>query len=99
MADYRDLTGDYEIDYPLLKEMFHSLTTEINIDNQQGQVITHTFTTTAAEVITHDLGKTPVLFTELDKTVAGTIYRSASDADSITLVSSSDSQVLKFYVE
>jgi len=99
MADYRDLTGNYEVDFPILKEMFHSLTNEINIDNQQGEVISHTFTTTSAEVITHRLGKIPTLFTEMDKTEAGTVHRTAWDADGITLVSSDNSQVLKFYVE
>ena len=99
MADYRDLTGDYEVDFPLLKELLHSITTEMNVDNRQGQVIEHTFTTTSAETIAHDLGKTPTLWEAQDLEGSGTIYRDSWSATSISLVSSNSSQVLRFYVE
>ena len=99
MAGYRDLTGDYAQDVHILRELLQGLTTEINIENQQGEVIDHSFVGTGAEIIPHGLGKIPTLWREDDKTVAGTVYRSAWDKDSITLVSSDATQVLRFYVE
>lgn len=99
MADFRDLTGDYSNDWPILREMLLSITNESNVDNMQGEVIEHTFTTTSAESITHRLGKTPTLWKILDLTVAGTVYRSAWDETTVSLVSSSSSQTVKIYVE
>lgn len=99
MADYRDLTGDYEKDFGILKEMLHSLTSEIHMDNMRGQIIEHTFVGTDPEAIDHGLDKTPTLWKILDTIVAGTVYRSEWGANSITLVSSDATQVLRFYVE
>jgi hypothetical protein len=99
MADFKDLTGDYEKDWPKIRDMFLSLTNEADVDNRVGQVIEHTFTTTSAEEISHDLNKTPTLWEILDTTVAGTVYRDSWSSTSISLVSSNSSQVVKIYVE
>lgn len=100
MADIRDLTGEsYERDFPIIREYLLDLATTQRVDNMEGQVITHTFTTTSAEVIPHKLGRVPINFIVLDTNTAATVHRTASTNASISLVSSSSSLVLKFYVE
>lgn len=99
MADYRDLTGNYESDFGILREFMRSISNEINLGNMEGQVIDHTFTTTNAEAITHKLGHTPTAWKILDTDTAGTIHRDSWTATTISLVSSSSSQTVKIYVE
>jgi hypothetical protein len=99
MADLRDLTGDYATDWPIIKAMFQSLTTEMTVDNRDGETIDHSFSSTSAEEITHTLGRIPTLFEIIDIDTAGTVHRTAWDADSITLVSSDASQSVRIYVE
>lgn len=99
MADYLDLTGDYEKDFPNIDQMFRDLTQVQKRTNKVGEVIDHTFVGTTPEAITHGLEKTPTEFTELDKSLHGTIRRTAWDSTTITLESEVTSQVLRFYVE
>ena len=100
MADVRDLKGDdYTKDFAVLREFLSDLSNTLRVDSLEGEVITHTFTTTSAEVITHKLGRTPTSWVILDSSVAATVHRTAWGTSSISLVSSSSSLVLKFYVE
>lgn len=99
MADYLELTGDYEKDFPNIRQMFRDLTESQKRENDIGETITHTFVGTSPEPITHGLEKTPTEFTELDKSLHGTIRRTAWDDTTITLASDITGQVLLFYVE
>ena len=99
MADYLDLTGEYEKDHLNITQMLRDLTQSQKRVNMVGQVITHTFVGISPEVIAHGLEKTPTEFTVLDISLHGTIIRTAADSNSITLESDIDAQVVKFYVE
>ena len=100
MADIRDLQGvTYAEDFPIIKEFLEDLANNLKVTDLEGEIITHTFTTTGAEAITHQLGRTPVNWVSLDKSVAATVYKSSAGTSSISLVSSSGSLVFKFYVE
>lgn len=97
--DYLDLTGDYETDFPNISQMLRDLAQSQKRDNQVGQVIDHTFSGITPEVISHGLEKVPTEYTELSKSLHGTIIKTASDSTTITLESNITSQVLRFYVE
>jgi hypothetical protein len=97
--DYLDLTGDYETDFPNIQQMFRDLANVQKRSNKVGQTITHTFSGTAPEVISHSLEKTPTEFSLLDQSLHGTIRRTAWDGTTITLESSVTAQVITFYVE
>lgn len=99
MADFLDLSGDYKDDIENIVQMFTDLTQSQKRINMKGQVLDHTFVGTSPEVITHGLEKTPTEFTILDKSLHGTIIRTAWDSTTITLESSITSQILRFYVE
>jgi len=99
VADYLDLSGDYEKDFENITQMFRDLTQDQKRSNMTGQVIEHTFAGTSPEVIEHGLEKTPTEFTELDKSLHGTIIRTAGDSTTITLESDITGQVLSFYLE
>jgi len=100
MADLRDLSGaSYEEDFPVLKEYLEDIAQHTRMSDLEGQIITHTFTTTSAEEIPHKLGRDTVNWVILDKDVAATVHKTTSSTSTISLASSSSSLVLKFYVE
>ena len=100
MADIRDLRGkSYEEDFPIIREYLEGLSSNTKVSNLEGQEITHTFTTTSAEAIPHDIGRDPVSWVILDASVAATVHKTASSNTTLSLVSSSSSLVVKIYVE
>lgn len=100
MADIRDLGGeDYQEDFSILREFLEGLTNNVKVSNLEGEIITHTFTSTSAEAITHQLGRDPVSWTILDQDEAITVYKSASTINNISLISSSATATIKFYLE
>lgn len=100
MADIRDLGGeDYQEDFSILREFLEGLTNNVKVSNLEGETITHTFTGTSAEVITHQLGRDPVSWVILDKDKAATVHKTASTINDISLVSSDGTLTLKLYLE
>lgn len=98
--DYRDLTGDYVTDFPVIKEMFQALSTDTTFVNMEGPIIEHQFSSLTNEVIDHKLERVPtnLVPTKFEGAQATFLFVSA-DSKTVTLIASDALLKLSFYLE
>ncbi len=98
--EYRDLTGDYEQDFPVLKEMFQALAVANTVENMEGPVITHQFSSLVNETENHTLERIPtkLIPTLLEGALGTVLFVSATDK-TVTLKASDALIKYSFYLE
>jgi hypothetical protein len=100
MPDVPNLTGDYEIDFPRIKEFMDEVSSNMEFENFDGQELEHTLAVAATpEAISHKLGRIPRRFIVLDNDKAATIRRTAWSKDDITLESSVNDTTIKVFIQ
>lgn len=100
MPQAPNLVGDYETDWPQIKQFMEEISSGIELENFDGQEITHTFTTGGvAEAVAHKIGRIPRRFLILSSDKAMTLHQTASSISTITLECSASDCTVKFLVQ
>jgi hypothetical protein len=100
-VNFLELNGNsYQEDFPNLVRMLKDVAGNINVDNWEGQVITHQFSGTTNETISHKIGKIPTKVSPLLQKGAQATFEFVSATDDEVVLKASDALLeLTFYLE
>ena len=99
MLNIPELSGKYEEDLPRIKQFFDEVASSLEVENFDGEQITHTFSLAGVpEAVHHNLEREPRRFQVLNIDKAATVHKTAGTVDDISLSASEDGTTVTFFV-
>ena len=94
------LTGNYEEDYPRIRDFFESISTGIDFDNLDGEEIAATTGTAGAPlVVNHKLGRVPTRFVITGQDKVGSVIKTTATIKTVTIEGSVDTRAVTFLLQ